>query len=152
MADQEPNEQKSERKVHVDEDWKQSVQEEKERLRQEQQAGAQAEPSGADQGPAEPQNLPEPSVQALVADFYQQALVSLGVIENPITGEKTRVPQVASYLIDMIDMLHTKMEGNLTENEEKYMTNVLHDLRMRYINSEPEQSSGEGAEPPEDGP
>jgi hypothetical protein len=150
MAD-EQNAENREKKIHVDEDWKKSVQEEKERLRAEQQTEAQTEQSAPEAAAGRPDEpgagqMPEPSVQMLVADFYQQALIALGVIENPITNERTRVPRVASYLIDLIALLQEKMEGNLTAQEEKYLTSVLHDLRMRYISPESENASAEGGE------
>jgi hypothetical protein len=135
---------KSEKEFHVDEDWKQSVQEEKERMRAREQGGREAGRQAAGQ-------MPEPSVQMLVADFYQQALIALGVIENPITNEKTRVPQVASYLIDLIALLEKKMAGNLEPQEEKYIGNVLHDLRMRYVNCGSESADQAGRSTPETG-
>jgi hypothetical protein len=141
MAD-EQNAENQEKKIHVDEDWKQSVQEEKERQRAAEQGQAARERTSQEDAQAGARQMPEPTVQMLVADFYQQALIALGVIENPITQEKNRVPQVASYLIDLIALLKEKMEGNLTEQEAKYMNSVLHDLRMRYI-----QPGEEGSEP-----
>jgi len=39
----------------------------------------------------------------------------------------------ASVNIDMIDMLYKRMDGNLSEAEDKYMSQVLSELKMNYI-------------------
>ncbi len=86
-------------------------------------------------------NMEEPSEMPLFeADFATfvyslntQALLFLGKIPNPMTGKYERDVNTAKYLIDTIDMLSKKTEGNLDENEKKLVENILYDLRMAYI-------------------
>ena len=35
--------------------------------------------------------------------------------------------------IDMLDMLYKRMDGNLSEQEESYLSHVLSEIKMNYI-------------------
>ena len=39
----------------------------------------------------------------------------------------------AKYSIDLLQVLHDKMRGNLTDEEEKLMRSILFNLRKRYV-------------------
>ncbi len=60
-------------------------------------------------------------------------LVHLGVMDDPSTGEKVKNLPLAKQTIDILGMLEEKTKGNLTEDEEKMLKNILYDLRMIYI-------------------
>ena len=77
--------------------------------------------------------LPPPSLKTFVSGLAGQVLISLGLFENPVTGKKERNLEAAKYSIDLLQILQDKMKGNLTEEEEKLMGIILHDLRMRYV-------------------
>ena len=130
--------------IHVDEDWKGKVAEERERLREEADA---KEPTAPRAKAALP---PEPTVRAFLAGLYTQTLVTLGEIENPLTGTLETDLAEAAYLIDTIDMLCEKMEGNLTSQESSYVQGLLADLRMRYVGraSRPAPEGAAGQESP----
>jgi len=116
-------------RFRVDEGWKRSVAEERERLRREQKQSRQkAEGAGARQ-PA------KPDVRIFFAGLYTQTLMCLGEIENPLTKRKEQNLPEAQYLIDTIDMLKQKTKGNLSSDEEQYLDGLLHDLRMRYVDA-----------------
>ena len=84
--------------------------------------------------------MPEPKTPAPI-DFYtfvlslgSSALIHLGDVPHPETGE----PQppnlsVAHQTIDILAMLQEKTRGNLTPAEEKFLENLLTDLRLRYV-------------------
>ena len=114
--------------VKADEDWKKSVAEEKERLRQQQ--GEAEQPVN---GPHPP--LPEPDIRLFLAGLYTQTLICLGQIEHPATGEQEKNLPEAQYLIDTIAMLQQKTSGNLTPDEGDYVESILYDLRMRFVNA-----------------
>ncbi|MCK5230339.1 MAG: DUF1844 domain-containing protein, partial [Desulfobulbaceae bacterium] len=40
----------------------------------------------------------------------------------------------AKHSIDTLNMLREKTKGNLTEDEEKMLKNILYDLKIRYVN------------------
>ena len=60
-------------------------------------------------------------------------LVHLGVMDDPSTGEKVKNLPLAKQTIDILGMLEEKTKGNLVEDEEKMLKNILYDLRMIYI-------------------
>jgi len=40
---------------------------------------------------------------------------------------------MAKYNIDMLETLHEKTKGNLTEDEQKVLQNTLNEVRMAYV-------------------
>tara|TARA_B100000315_G_scaffold257897_1_gene308320 strand:- start:2508 stop:2885 length:378 start_codon:yes stop_codon:yes gene_type:complete len=81
----------------------------------------------------------------LVSSYSTSAWISLGKIKNPMTDKLERNLQQASYAIDMLDMLSRKMGDNLNENERKFLTSVVGDLKMNYM-----EESKKGDEPSDD--
>ena len=114
----------------MDEDWKKSVAEERDKLREEQAPGPEQK-----QQESPPQALPEPDFRVFLAGLYTQTLVALGELENPVSHTKEKALPEAQFLIDTIDMLRKKTEGNLSAEEGDYLTSLLHDLRMRYVSA-----------------
>ena len=60
-----------------------------------------------------------------------QALIALGVIENPVTGEKAENPVQARMLEADLTMLLEKTAGNLTDDEDAKLREVLASLKER---------------------
>ena len=77
--------------------------------------------------------LPKPTLTTFATTLAQQAMVSMGVLPNPITGKTTFLLNQASYFIDTLVMIIEKTEGNRTENETTMLENVVHELRMLYV-------------------
>jgi hypothetical protein len=71
------------------------------------------------------------------ADFiflqYQQGRFSLGQFPNPETGKYEENLSLAQYSIGVLSMLKEKTQGNVTEQEEKLLENILHELRLTYV-------------------
>jgi len=80
-----------------------------------------------------PPPLPEVNFTSLVFSLSSSALFHCGEIADPQTGERNKDLPLAKHAIDTIAMLKEKTEGNLTEEEQKFMDNVLTDLRWRYV-------------------
>ena len=76
----------------------------------------------------------------LVNTFVQSAWISLGKVKNPVSDELERNVDQASYYIDLLDMLQTKMKGNLSEWEEQYIIHSLSELKLNFIE---EQKKGD---------
>lgn len=121
MEEKMPN--MSEKKV--DDDWKEQAQKEKEKLEKE------FEEEKAKQEAAS--KLPPASFLNFLSGLATQTLIQLGEIENPFTKEKTVSLDEARYTIDLLEILEKKTENNLTEDEKKYLTVLLYDLRMRFV-------------------
>ncbi len=78
--------------------------------------------------------LPEVTFTNLVMSLSTSALFLLGEISEPSTGKKNRDLVLAKHSIDTLNMLQEKTKGNLTEDEEKMLQNILYDLKIRYVN------------------
>ena len=77
--------------------------------------------------------LPEINFSSLIFSLSSTALFHLGELPDPQTNEKKKDVPLAKHAIDTIAMLKEKTAGNLTGDEEKFMENVLTDLRLRYV-------------------
>ena len=77
--------------------------------------------------------LPEVNFTSLVFSLSSSALFHLGEIADPQTGENKKDLPLAKHAIDTIAMLKEKTDGNLTEEEKKFVETVLTDLRWRYV-------------------
>ena len=90
----------------------------------------------------------------LVNTFVQSAWISLGKVKNPVSDELERNLDQASYYIDLLDMLQTKMKGNLSEWEEQYILHSLSELKLNFIDekkkkeSEPDSGSSKKEDKP----
>ena len=72
----------------------------------------------------------------LVNTFVQSAWISLGKVKNPVTDTLERNLEQATYYIDLLDMLQTKMKGNLSEWEEQYIIHSLSELKLNFIDEQ----------------
>jgi hypothetical protein len=77
--------------------------------------------------------LPKINFATFIFSLNSSVLVHLGLIEDPATGEKSKNLAIAKQTIDILGMLEEKTKGNLTEDEEKMLKNILYDLRMIYV-------------------
>ena len=77
--------------------------------------------------------LPEVNFTSLIFSLSSSALMHTGEIADPQTGEKKKDLLLAKHAIDTISMLKEKTEGNLSEEEQKFIESVLMDLKWRYV-------------------
>jgi len=83
--------------------------------------------------------LPEVNFNSLIFSLSSSALLNMGDIAEPQTGERKKDLPMAKYSIDIISMLQEKTKGNLTEEEHKFLENILADLRLRYVKAAKKQ-------------
>jgi hypothetical protein len=83
--------------------------------------------------------LPEVNFNSLIFSLSSSALLNMGDIAEPQTGETKKDLPMAKYSIDIISMLQEKTKGNLTEEEHKFLDNILADLRLRYVKASKKQ-------------
>jgi hypothetical protein len=74
----------------------------------------------------------DPRFREFVLFQAQNAGLFLGKIPNPTTGEPTLNLRAAKSVIDSLEMLASKTEGNLTESEEKLLAMALKNLKPLY--------------------
>jgi hypothetical protein len=122
-------EKEQEKKIIVDEDWKQEAQKEKEILA----AQEEVEKKEKQQEQQPRGHLPEGNFAALISMLATQALFAMGLLQ--IKGQEERMPdlELAKYNIDMLQVLEDKTKGNLTKEEETVLANTLNELRMGYV-------------------
>jgi hypothetical protein len=77
--------------------------------------------------------LPALEFSSLVFPFYTQALIKLGLIEDPVSGQVSGNLELAKRLIDLIDLLKDRTKDNLEPDEEKFLEACLSQLKMGYL-------------------
>jgi len=130
-------------KLIIDEDWKSQVQREKAELEKKQAA----QPAAGEQptSPAESEQpqpgtgspagslLPSASLPMLIASLGTQAMAALGQIPGD-DGKPLPVNfDFAKHFIDLIAVIEEKTKGNLNPEEEHYLRETLHQLRIAFV-------------------
>ena len=82
-------------------------------------------------------SVPEPSFSRLVHLLAEQALMAMGVPHPEMREQPPANPSVARFYVDLISILQSKVQGNLTENESSELENVLYQLRMHILDLQP---------------
>jgi len=77
--------------------------------------------------------LPEINFSSFLLSLSSSVLLHLGEIEDPQYGEKKKDLVLAKQSIDIINILKEKTKGNLTQEEENLLEQLLYDLRMRFV-------------------
>ena len=77
--------------------------------------------------------LPEVTFSTFVLSLASSALVHLGEVPNPETGNTVRDEALARNAIDLLTMLDDKTRNGLTPEESKLMRDVLYELRMKFV-------------------
>lgn len=117
------------KKIIIDEDWKSSVQAEKEALSaDDQQSPQQDQPAGG-----APPQMPPASLEMLLTSLATEAMMSMGQLPQFGTDKLEVNLDQARYAIDMIEVLQEKTKGNLSPDEDTGLTNLLHQLRMAFV-------------------
>ena len=77
--------------------------------------------------------LPPLDFSSLVLPFFTQALIELGETEDPDAKDIEGSLQLTQRLIDLLGLLREKTFGNLKSEEEIFLDQCLHQLRMAYM-------------------
>ena len=78
-----------------------------------------------------------------VLSIGSSALVHLGEIQNPDTEQARENLLLARQTIDLLAMLEEKTRGNLTDEEVRFLGDLLSDLRLKFV----EKSRGAAPKP-----
>src|SRR5579864_7848316 len=76
---------------------------------------------------------PEITFGTFVVGLSTQALVHLGEIPDPLSGQPSADLPAAQQLIDIIAILKEKTQGNLDRDEDALLETILFELRMKYV-------------------
>ena len=96
------------------------------------ETGPQAKPA------AKPTGTPQEQAQqkifmSFISGLAQQALMQLGEMENPYTGQAELDLQGARYTVELLNTVLVKTKGNLSPEEEETLSGIIHDLKLRYV-------------------
>ena len=119
------------KKIIIDEDWKEQAQKEKDVLAAEEKAEKEeSQEKKTERGP-----LPKGDFAALISMLVSQALFSLGLLEiEGRQGEKKEPDlELAKYNIDILETIEEKTKGNLSQQEQKVLEDTLSQIRMAYV-------------------
>ncbi len=82
----------------------------------------------------------------LVTSMHMGAMYQLGKVASPITGKIERDLKQAQYTIDLIAMLSARTKGNLTDDENTFITRTLSELRMNFLDEASKPDTPEAEE------
>jgi hypothetical protein len=84
---------------------------------------------------ANPQEeLPEVDFSNFVLSLAATAMVQLGMVPDPETGQNVEPNfPIAQHTIDTLVLLQEKTSGNLSGEEEKLLESMIYELRMRFV-------------------
>jgi hypothetical protein len=107
------------REKRTDDTWKEKAREEKEKLAAKERERAE--------------EFPPASFMGLIDDFSFRAMIALGQIRPAGTEEVYIDLDGARYAIDLLEVLEQKTKGNLSREEESLLSQVLHNLRLLFV-------------------
>ena len=86
----------------------------------------------------------------LVVQQSNMALMLLGQVAHPDTGQVVKDIDAAKLFIDQLEMLEAKTKGNLTKEEAALLKQSLMSLRMAFVeavDSSPKQAAPPASQP-----
>jgi hypothetical protein len=122
------NESNEERKIIIDEDWKSQVEREREELKSRKHEAD--EPASSAPGS---EQIPEASFALLVTTLATQAMAAMGQLQDPTQDKPLVHLGLARHHIDMLTVLEEKTKGNLDPDETAMLEQVLHQLRLLFV-------------------
>lgn len=105
-----------------------------------------------DLGPISRDEMMSALFAQLVVQQSNMAMLLMGKVPHPQTGQTVRDIEAARLFIDQLEMLETKTKGNLTKDEGHLLKQSLMSLRMAFVQAvespEPEEKKPETAAAP----
>ncbi len=88
----------------------------------------------------------EVSFNAFVISIATTAAVHFGDLADPSSGRPATLNlEAAGQMIDMLALLAEKTKGNLTPDEDRFLKQVLYELRLRFVEAKRRHSDGRTA-------
>ena len=78
-------------------------------------------------------DFPEASFDMLLMQHHTQAMLAMGMIPDPASGQVIKNKSAAKFHIDMLGIIQERTKGNLSQGEEEALNGVLHNLRMMFV-------------------
>ena len=77
--------------------------------------------------------MPQVTFTTFILSLASSALVQLGEVPDPQSGQTQENLLIAKHTIDVLSMLREKTQCSLDENERQIMDDLLYELRMKYV-------------------
>ncbi len=71
--------------------------------------------------------------ETLIRSFAGTAMLQLGLVEDPVHGRIPPDLEAARETIDMLGLLEEKTRGNLAPSEQRFLEDVLYQLRVSFV-------------------
>jgi len=114
---------KDKRSSQISEDDASFLDDQKENISQEQEASSEKEQ-------AEPFQV---DFSTFIMSLTSSAFYHLGDMADPTTGKKEVNLPAVQQTIDMLIMLREKTKGNLKEDEQKLLEQLIYELQVKYV-------------------
>ena len=69
----------------------------------------------------------------IVNMFAMEGMVALGKIKHPATQTMEKNLEHAQFVIELLQVLSDKTQGNLVDTERKFLEQTLSTLRLNYV-------------------
>jgi len=89
-------------------------------------------PAGEEPPQVDPSML-EVNFSNFVLSLGTSAILHFGEMPDPASGKQEKNLPMAKHTIDVLNMLREKTSGNLEAEEEKLLSDLLYQLRMKYV-------------------
>ncbi|MEJ2083331.1 MAG: DUF1844 domain-containing protein [Acidobacteriota bacterium] len=70
---------------------------------------------------------------SFVLSLATSAMAYLGEVPDPASGKMVENLEGAKQMIDILSMLQEKTKGNLEKDEDRLISSLLYELRMKYL-------------------
>ena len=78
-------------------------------------------------------NSLEANFNTLILSIASSAAMSLGLAPNPNTNQTEKDLGMAQFNIDLLVLLQDKTKNNLSDDEDKFLQQVISDLQMKFV-------------------
>lgn len=79
------------------------------------------------------ENPPSPNLSTLILSVGSAAAMHMGLSPHPTTNKVEKNLELAQFNIDLLVTLKEKTEGNLTDEENTFLSSILRDLQGKFI-------------------
>ncbi len=84
----------------------------------------------------------------LIFMYHAACMEQLGKVKSTITGKIDRNLVAAQGTIDLLDMLKEKTKGNLSNDEERFLVELIRELKLNFVDEKAKDANAASAPPP----
>lgn len=89
--------------------------------------------TGQSPGPQNSAQGLEANFSTLILSIGSSAAMALGLAPNPMSGQVEKDLNLARFNIDLLRMLREKTNGNLSDDEKRFLDSIVSDLQMKFV-------------------